>query len=287
MTDLKDLSSRIIIDKILRGTIDQRRAQVNTLPIPYNSRINIDNMLVRDMNKIQEFYNAEDENSKKMILIHNYIIEDGDLSKVKTVLKYYPEYLDKNGYLLFELNEEDGIEYEEAFGYSPLLACCAYSPRTKIAKFLIESKANVNFISTLDQATPLIYASQENNLRLVKLLIEYGANPNLTPIDGKNALMAACIQNNWRDNLELIRFLINITDNIDHKASNGETALIQSAAEGSEGAARELINNGANIDIKSNYGMTALMWAIEENHPNIRDMILNQQGINNIVERDM
>lgn len=286
MSDLKNLSSRIIIDNILRGTIDQRRVQVNRLPIPYNSKMNIDNMLQRDMNKIQEFYDAEDENSKKMILIHNYIIEDGDLPKVKTVLKYYPEYLDKNGYVLFELNEEDGIEYEEGYGYSPLLASCVYS-RTKIAKFLIESGANVNFISTLDQATPLIYASQENNLRLVKLLIEYGADPNLTAIDGQNALMAACTQNNWRDNLELIRYLINITNNIDHKASNGETALIQSAAEGSEGAARELINNGANIDIKSKYGMTALMWAIEENHPNIRDMILNQQGINDIVERDM
>ena len=286
MSDLKNLSSRIIIDNILRGTIDQKMEQVNNLPIPYNSKKSVENMLRRDINKMQEFYDAEDENSKKIILIKNYIIDDNDLPKVKTVLKYYPEYLDKSRYTVLQRYEEEEEEELETYGYNPLLAACLYS-QIKIAKFLIERGANVNYIDTLDKATPLIYASKENNLQLVKLLVDYGADVNLHSGYDGNALMEACLQNNWVDNLEVIRFLINRTNNLDYQDYNGDTALILCAVEGSEDAARELINNGANMDIKSKSGMTALMWAIEEGHTRIRDMILNQQGINDIVERDM
>ena len=257
MRPLKELVSNQIANS-LRGNIDQRIATVMTLDIPELAQRDIINELERDKEFIVEFYNAVDENSKKVVLILKYIIQQEDLKKVQTVLKYYPKYLEKGGYM----NGPDN------YGYNPLLAACLYN-QTDIAEFLIKKGANVNVKNTMNNTTPLINISGENNINLIQLLISRGANVNATSRDGTNPLLAACIQNNWLDNIEIVKLLISYTNNIDHRDNEGDTALILSVAEGAFGAAKELMEKGANVDIQSNNGKNALLWASKNGYDEI------------------
>ena len=275
---LRQSATRNVVDN-LRGDIDQRIASARTLDIPELAQRNIINELEKDKQLISEFYNAVDKNSKKVVLIKKYIIQQEDLNKVKTVLKYYPKYLDKGGYTTSEEGED--ISY----GYNPLLAACLYN-QSDIAEFLIKKGANVNVKNTMNNTTPLINISGENNINLIQLLISRGANVNATSRDGTNPLLAACIQNNWLDNIEIVKLLISYTNNIDHRDKEGDTALILSVAEGAFGAAKELMEKGANVDIQSNNGNTALIIASWEGHTDIVKILLDRGADVNIQNKE-
>ena len=86
----------------LKGDIDQRIKQVEKLNVPYNTKIDIINQLEEDKQLIPEFYEAKvnrDINENDIFI--RYITSPrfkNNKVKVKTVLKYYPQYLNaKNG----------------------------------------------------------------------------------------------------------------------------------------------------------------------------------------------
>ncbi|WP_082632631.1 ankyrin repeat domain-containing protein [Chryseobacterium sp. IHB B 17019] len=80
----------------------------------------------------------------------------------------------------------------------------SFDDKTKYAEELIKYKANVNYVECNSgkeeqktYATPLIAASNRNNLELVKLLIGNGANINYTNPNGEDALSAAALFKNY------------------------------------------------------------------------------------------
>jgi hypothetical protein len=87
------------------------------------------------------------------------------------------------------------------FGFSPLILAC-YKGNTEVAKFLIEKKTNLNYVS--DEGTALMAAVVKGKNELVKLLLENGANPNLTNLEGTTALMYAT----QFKNIELVKLLL-------------------------------------------------------------------------------
>jgi ankyrin repeat protein len=60
----------------------------------------------------------------------------------------------------------------------------------EITRLLLAAGAEVNAIQA-DDFSPLLEAAQNGQLEMVKLLIEYGADPQQTNKDGKNALQIA------------------------------------------------------------------------------------------------
>jgi len=52
---------------------------------------------------------------------------------------------------------------------------------------LLERKAKPNTFDKLEHFTALMHAAAEGHLDVVKVLLEYGADPSLTDIDGDNA----------------------------------------------------------------------------------------------------
>lgn len=86
-------------------------------------------------------------------------------------------------------------------GFSPLILAC-YKGNSEIAKFLIEKKSNLDYVS--DEGTALMAAVVRGKNELAKSLLENGANPNLTNLEGTTALMYA----SQFKNVELVKLLL-------------------------------------------------------------------------------
>lgn len=80
------------------------------------------------------------------------------------------------------------INTPNEYGFSPLILAC-YNGNIKMVYFLIEQKAVINYIS--QEGTALMGATVKGNEQLVALLLENGADTNLTNQDGITALMYA------------------------------------------------------------------------------------------------
>ena len=72
-------------------------------------------------------------------------------------------------------------------GFSPLILAC-YSGNESVAMYLVD-KANIDYVS--NEGTALMAAVVKGNLKLVSLLLDKNANPNLTNKQGTTALIYA------------------------------------------------------------------------------------------------
>jgi ankyrin repeat protein len=78
-------------------------------------------------------------------------------------------------------------------GFSPLILAC-YSNNKEMVYFLIENGADLNYVS--QEGTALMAVTVKGNIQFVDLLLQKGANPNLTNATGVTALIYAVQFNN-------------------------------------------------------------------------------------------
>jgi uncharacterized protein len=71
-------------------------------------------------------------------------------------------------------------------GRTPLMVACAYYSGKSICSMLIEKGANVN-VTAQDGITSLMLAAENAKLDVVELLLRHGANPNAKDGSGKTA----------------------------------------------------------------------------------------------------
>ena len=131
---------------------------------------------------------------------------------------------------------------------------------------------NLNDVSWVDMTgqTPFIRASQAGDVQVMKMLLEYGADPHITTYEGTTALMAAAGVN-WTvaqtytesDEAELEAVKLNIALGADVNATNsmGLTALLGAANRGANHIIGYLAAEGARLDVKDAVGRDALRWA--------------------------
>lgn len=158
----------------------------------------------------------------------------------------------------------------------------------KTVKMLIDGGADVNIKNNIGRDALMIATEYSNsnietviiasrnsnndsNTETVRILIDGGADVNITDISGLSSLMIACRNSNWYSNVETVKMLINAGANVNIKYSDskygdsGYTALMVSSRYSNSASNIEtvkmLIDSGADIDTKDNYGHTALMIA--------------------------
>ncbi|HVU23131.1 MAG TPA: ankyrin repeat domain-containing protein [Opitutus sp.] len=108
-----------------------------------------------------------------------------------------------------------------------------------------------------------------SNSKMVKLLLERGADPNGTgPTNTQPLLMAAGLGDDAN-----VRLLLEKGADINAKSVSGKTSLMLSAALGKKEAVRILLSGGASINEVSPEGMTALALAKQGGHMEIAQMI--------------
>jgi hypothetical protein len=102
--------------------------------------------------------------------------------------------------------------------------------------------------------TALLYASAQGYPRILCLLLDAGANPDMANLLGITPLIYSARYGN----LDVCKILLEHGADTDLRDMDGQTALMIAAARGQINVVKMLLKAGANIAIKDRYSMTAL-----------------------------
>jgi ankyrin repeat protein len=118
--------------------------------------------------------------------------------------------------------------------------------------------------------TAFLRAALAGDVEVMRLLLEYHADPNIATFNGTTPLMAAAGVN-WtvaqtydegpRKLLEAVQLAASLGNDVNATNSMGLTALHGAANRGSNDIIRFLVEKGARLDVADKQGRTALTWA--------------------------
>src|SRR5690606_23245723 len=118
--------------------------------------------------------------------------------------------------------------------------------------------------------TPFVRAAFSGDVPVMRLLLEYGADPHIATFEGTTALIAAAGVN-WTvaqtytesdaASLEAATLLLELGADVNATNSMGLTPLLGAANRGFNDMIRLLAANGAKLDVADAVGRTALRWA--------------------------
>ncbi len=155
------------------------------------------------------------------------------------------------------------------------LTAATYFCHPNVAKFLIEQGADVNAKNAGYGSTPLMNASECNDLEIVKSLIKKGAKVNEQNKCDESSLMAAAL----KGYSDIVQALLaagadpNLVFNAKNANMAGRTALMAATHNKHKDIVALLLASGADPNIKDKSGKTALDYA----DPNIAQL-LRQAG---------
>jgi len=123
--------------------------------------------------------------------------------------------------------------------------------------------------------TPFFMASATADIAYMKLLVELGANPAMTNVDGCTPLMAACgigvgsaqateVAGEEPEVLEAAAYLLKLGADVNAVDANGETAMHGAALKNLPKVVQFLADHGAKVEVwnkKNSFGSTPLMFA--------------------------
>ncbi|MBP7283433.1 MAG: ankyrin repeat domain-containing protein [Leptospiraceae bacterium] len=141
-------------------------------------------------------------------------------------------------------------------------------------QIFLKTKVNVNATDSREM-TPLLIAAGDNNLEMVKLLVEAGADVNRKHKEtGKNALIQAASNGH----LDILRYLLARPGVlVNAKDKEGKTALIHAVFNARKDAVNLLLDNKANPNARTNVDESALSFALKGGRPEIVTL-LKQAG---------
>jgi len=146
---------------------------------------------------------------------------------------------------------------------------------TDAAEKLLNAGADPN-IQNSSGYTPLMQAAHNNNGRLMTILLDHGALADTQNLLGETALMKV-------SRPRIVKLLCDKDASPNIQAKNGQTALmlvVQKHNKYTLNAVKALLKCNANPNIQDNNGNTALILTIQKNHPEAKTIteILLQAG---------
>jgi len=169
--------------------------------------------------------------------------------------------------LLLSQGADINAQTEETQETALTLACCGGF--LEVADFLIKAGADLE----LGASTPLMEASQEGHLELVRYLLEAGARVNATTGTGDTALTYAC-ENGHTDVADL---LLQYSALLEHESEGGRTPLMKAARAGHLCTVQFLISRGADVNRQTtNNDHTPLSLACAGGHLAVVEVLLQQ-----------
>ena len=127
----------------------------------------------------------------------------------------------------------------------------------------------------------LILASQNGDVRVVKLLLKKGVDVNATNVLGFGALNGATINGH----MEIVQLLIDDGADINARDYLGFSPLIWACRNGHCPLARLLLDNGAAINAKTALGDTALIYACQRGYFEVVRLLLDKGAQINATNR--
>src|SRR5690349_5698161 len=159
------------------------------------------------------------------------------------------------------------------------LADAAMRGDKEAVRSLLKQKVDVNAAHG-DGATALHWAAYNDDVELVKMLLDAGANVKAATREGAiTPLFMACTNGD----APMIEALLKAGADAKSVKSNGTTALMTAAASGSAEAVKVLIEHGADINAKEAvYGQTALMFAAALNRDSVIKVLMEHGAEANV-----
>jgi ankyrin len=147
------------------------------------------------------------------------------------------------------------------------------NPRTKEVppsrRHILPTTGSLSWVDFTGQ-TPFITAALSGDVTVMRLLLEHGADPNITTFQGTTALMAAA-GINWvffqtfdegpEHLLEAVKLCVELGQDVNAANSMGLTPVMGAANRGSDDIIQYLVDHGARFDVKDKEGRTPLNWA--------------------------
>lgn len=238
----------------------------------------------RDTNEITPLLNAimngavanRPERKAAHIEIAHYLIEKGADVNAADWYGHTPLWaaIDLRNLDIPEPGVENGIDREAALALIKVLLERGADPNARVKEVSplrrwITRIGNLSWVDFTGQ-TSFIRAALAGDVTTMKLLLEYGADPNITTFNGSTALMAAAGVN-WvvaqtydegqEQLLEAVKLAHSLGNDINAQNTLGIAAIHGAANRGSDDIIRYLAENGADLDIADNEGRTAIDWA--------------------------
>jgi ankyrin repeat protein len=110
--------------------------------------------------------------------------------------------------------------------------------------------------------TAFLRSALAGDVKLMRLLLENGADPNIPTLAGTTALMGdQTFTESKQDLMEAVKLCLDKGADVNAKNSMGVTAVIGAANRGSDEILEFLAKKGAKLDVKDKEGRTPLVWA--------------------------
>jgi ankyrin repeat protein len=142
------------------------------------------------------------------------------------------------------------------------------SPNPRLKRPILGRHHDNGDASLGEGTTPLIRAAKSNDVALMRLLLDGGANPVLTQKDYTNALMVAAGGGGRPSNyaatpseataLEAVKLCVEKGVDVNAFNANGQTAMHLAAGRGADAIVRYLAEHGAALSVKNKQGRTPL-----------------------------
>ncbi|XP_046585248.1 ankyrin repeat domain-containing protein 50-like [Haliotis rubra] len=132
------------------------------------------------------------------------------------------------------------------------------------------------------ERTPVMYAAEKGNKKVVDLLVSKGCNLSVVDDLGRNILHAAC----FGDNEDIVKDLVSrgIAD-IDSRDNQGRTPAMYAAEKGYKKVVDLLVSKGCNLSVVDYLGRNILHFACSgDNEDIVKDLL--SRGIADIDSRD-
>lgn len=140
-------------------------------------------------------------------------------------------------------------------GNTPLHEAAAYG-HVKIVKLLLEKGADVNKHNE-GGVTPLHYASRHGHVKVMAILLDHGADPTKKGTGCGTAMQWA----GRGGQIRAIKVLMSYGVSINQRGTHDATALHEAVKHDHPDAVRFLLENGAEVDARLDYGDTPLYLA--------------------------
>ena len=233
-------------------------------------------------------YDLYSEHRNKTILKSS--VEVGNVKIIKLLVNYnanintllcFAIEKDQNEIIKFLIEENNDFnEISLQHNSRTPLSLAVSKNKFEYTELLIQKGANVNKISgsSFYKSFPLRSACVNQDLKIIKLLIDNGANPNLTGDDGRISLFDAIEAT--KANKEIIRFLIANGANIHQEDKNGITPL--SFAESNKVSLVKVLTEHQEVELFENMDTKVVL-----NYQDISEKIVLQNQVINKLKDEM
>jgi hypothetical protein len=127
-----------------------------------------------------------------------------------------------------------------------------------MCQFLLKAGAEVNKKGGESVATPAMWAAQRCHYYTVNFLLDHGADPLITDVQGYNILHLATFEGN----IFLLVLLLHQGILVDVPDTHGHTCLMWAAYKGYPACVDLFLRWGADVHAVDDTGFTALHWAL-------------------------